>query len=520
MTVPSWHSPPEDQTAAETPWFLDEGALDDAPLDNLERRPPPRPAPIDEAPVIAGRYRLERALGEGSSAAVYAATDLRLQRPVTIKLFDPSIAADPGLRLRFQRQAAKAAPLQHPAIASLLDAGFTNKLAGGERPFVVLEPAGVLSLRDLLDQRGKLAAAWAVRIARQLASALRYAHEHQVVHGDVKPENVILDDLGQRAKLVDFSLSFVSARTGLVTPQTIARRAAYLAPEQVRGEPIGPQADVYALGALLYEMLVGRPPFVGATPRATAELRVKAPLRPTSVFDPSVPASVESIVSRALERDPARRWRSMAELEQALARLDRAQLAPRDPHTLGQMAFVPYRPARRPRRQPLSLLVPLVAAAFALGVAGTFGAPLLRSLPHLGGLVSQQAPTAPDVVGMTVDQAHATASASGIELVVVGERVTDKTPRGQIVQQAPVAGFQLDAKQPLRVTVSSGVSVPDIRGKTLPQAEAELAELGWKIARIDRGPQPAAAPGTIALQSPAPGETVPGPGELAVVVAE
>jgi serine/threonine-protein kinase len=499
-------------------------------IQNADRRsagvPDRRSAPAaPRMPIVEGRYALASQLGSGSTTLVYAANDLRLERPVTVKLFEPAVAADPSLRARFRQQAGKAARLRHPHIAAVLDAGFTRDLGGGERPYVVTEPAGALTLRALLERQGTLSPQHALRLARQVASALSYAHARQVVHADLKPENVLLDASADNAKLVDFSLSFVSAQTGAITPQTLVRRAAYLAPEQVRGEPVGPAADVYALGVLLYEMLVGRPPFVGSSPRATAELRVTEQARPSGLFEPSIPPALDATVSRALERPPRGRWPSMQDFDAQLARLER------DPSTAATgrsgaaaagnpaMAHAPKWPARRRHARPLALAVPIVAIFIALLLVSSYLLPAIASIPRFSGMIPQS-PAVPQLVGMTVEEARARLGERGLTLAVVGERLTDNARRGTIVQQSPVADREIDPSQPVRVTVSAGVKVPDLIGKPLPEAEVAASAVGWKIARADRGQQPGAKPNTVLIQSPAPWDTVDAPGELAVVVAE
>jgi serine/threonine-protein kinase len=471
---------------------------------------------------VNGRYQLGAEIGRGSSAVVFAATDIRLDRPVTVKLFSPAIAADPALRARFQQQTAKAASLKHPHIAALLDAGFTQE-HGREEPFVITEPVGPLSLGGLLQREQRLAPTLAVRLTRQVASALGVAHRQGLVHADVKPENVLVDPHGQHAKLVDFSLSFVTALTGRVTAETLARRAAYLAPEQVQGQPVAPTTDVYGLGVLLYEMLVGRPPFVGVTPQATAERRVTERARPASLFDPSVPPDIERIISRCLERDPRQRWASMEELDNALAQAEIQHARPAGVG-LSERAEAPEWPAARRwtrRSSPrLGLAIPVVAVLLAVGLALWSIGPILGAAGSLQKLVSSSHVEVPNLVGMNMDSARELARARGLSVQVVGERTTDREPRGTIIQQAPVAGRGQDPQQPVRVTVSSGVQVPDIRGRYLEVASKEIAEKGWRIAKVDKSEQPGHPSGVIALQSPAPWETASVPGELAVIVAE
>lgn len=469
---------------------------------------------------IGNRYELLEQLGRGSSATVYAALDRRFNRRVVLKLFDPAIGADPDLRARFRQQTAKAARLVHQNIAAILDAGFTDDLGAPRQPFVVSEPAGDQTLRSRLDRGGALSARRAIQIVRQVAAALEHAHRQGVVHADVKPENVVLDDEGG-ARLVDFSLSFVSARTGAVTRETIARRAAYLAPEQVRGQAVSSATDVYALGVLLYEMLVGRPPFIGDSPRATAERRVYESPRPAGLFEPSISPELESVIGRGLEREPDRRWPSVQAFIDALGRLGPAQLEPRQPGgTAGPELAAPHRlPRLASRWASLSGLVPTLAVALALGLTLVYLVPALRGGLSIGALLPSKGVVAPNVVGMTAADARKEARARGLELLVIGDRVTERMPQGQIIQQSPVAGFEASG-QPLRVTVSAGVTVPDVRGMSYENAVARLRDLGWRVGKTERRSYPGNPAGTVALQWPGPGEVASAPGELLLAVAE
>jgi tRNA A-37 threonylcarbamoyl transferase component Bud32 len=470
--------------------------------------------------VLAGRYRIEQRLGRGSSATVYAATDLRFDRQVILKIFDSAIAEDPKLRERFHQQAAKASRLRHANIGAILDAGYARDQDGGGTIFVVSEPTGSTTLRDLLKKRDRLSPTRAIKLTRQVAAALMYAHRQGVIHADVKPENVLVDEQGRRAWLTDFSLSFVAARTGVVTRETLARRAAYLAPEQVRGESVDRRTDVYGLGAMLYEMVVGRPPFVGDTPLETAERRVYEHARPVGLFDPSVPTGLETVIGRALEREPDKRWTSVEDLDAELAALRPDQLQSAQMPDLPEEAIGDHGRARRPRRAwgLVSLTVPILAAGLVLGLVLAFVVPFLRSgFRFENPLAGTEVPS---VVGMSTDQARQYALAQGLQLTVVGDRVTERTPKGQIVQQAPIPGRRIDPREPIRVTESAGVLVPDVRGMSIDNATNMLKRLDWQVARIERGSYPGHPAGTVVLQHPAPQEQSQTPGELLLVVAE
>jgi serine/threonine-protein kinase len=355
-----------------------------------------------------------------------------------------------------------------------------------------------------------------VRLARQRATALDCAHQQGLVHADVRPENVIVDQRGERATLVDFSLSFVSARTGSVDRTSLVRRAAYLAPEQVQGQAVDARTDVYGLGVLLYEMIVGRPPFVGATPVETAERRVYQQARPASVFEPTVPAALEAIIERALQRAPEARWRSIEALEAALAKLEADTLKPRVIET--QSA----EPARRRSGQGnwsrLGLIVPLVGAALALWLALGALNPLIR---HTSGSASPPAQVGvPGLTGKSLPEARALLEKDGLSLSIAEQRLTDRFARDIILEQTPVAGWKAGRGDSVSVVVSTGVTVPDLRGRSLDNARATAAQLGWKIARIDRGSFAGSPAGTVVMQHPAPGEQANGPGEIALAVAE
>jgi serine/threonine-protein kinase len=483
-------------------------------LDRHDPQPPRAPR------IVAERYQLGNLLGSGSSASVYAAVDLRLNRPVTVKLFDTAIAHQPGSRARFEQQMAKAARLRHPHIVAVLDAGFAE-VEGLETPFVVTEPAGPLSLRALLDREQSLPPEEVLRFGEQLAAALAYAHQQGIIHANLKPENVLVDPKREQVKLADFALSFVEARTGSLTADTLLRRAAYLAPEQVSGEPIAPTVDVYGLGVVLYELLAGRPPFVGLSPRLTAERRVYERARPASLYEPSIPPAVETVIARALERRVERRWPSMEQLGAALAKAVVDQ--PGSPRARGRREAASAGPGRgspwgRSVRAAFGVGLPILGAVLAFLLAVSLIGSMLNGLPSLSGLI--QGEPAPDLIGMSVAEAEAAARAKGLDVVVIGERPSDRLAQGLVVQQSPVAGRATRERQAVRITVSAGVTVPDVRGLLLPNATETLNALGWKVARVERSPRPGNPGNSVVLQHPPPGELVSAPGEILLAVAE
>ncbi len=261
---------------------------------------------------LAGRYEIQRELGRGGMATVYLAHDVHHDRPVALKVVLPELAASIG-NDRFQREIKLAARLQHPHILSVYDSGEAGGQLWFTMPFVEGE-----SLRDRLVRETQLPIEEAVRIVREAALALDYAHRHGVVHRDIKPENILLSD-GQ-ALVADFGIArAVGAEGSLTKTGMTVGTPAYMSPEQASGERnIDGRADIYALGAVLYELLAGEPPFTGPTAQAIISRALTETPRPLAAVRPAVSASLQSAVTKALARTPADRFPTAAEFARAL----------------------------------------------------------------------------------------------------------------------------------------------------------------------------------------------------------
>ena len=310
---------------------------------------------------LADRYRIERELGEGGMATVYLAEDLKHERRVAIKVLRPELSAVIGAE-RFIREIKTIAALQHPHILGLIDSGEVNGTAYYVMPFVEGE-----SLRDLLQREKQLPVAEAVRIATEVAAALDYAHRHGVIHRDIKPENVMLHD--GSALVADFGIALaVSSAGGTRMTETGMSLGTphYMSPEQAMGErEITARSDVYALGAMTYEMLVGDPPFTGSTAQAIVAKVVTETPRPMLPQRHTIPPHVEAAVLTALEKLPADRFASAAEFSDALNRPELAPATTRAISAGGRAALT-----RRARlRDPLFIGVAAVAVLALAGVA-------------------------------------------------------------------------------------------------------------------------------------------------------
>ena len=308
---------------------------------------------------MLGQYKLVELLAIGGMGLVYRAYDPSLDRYVAIKVLAPELASDPDIAQRFLTEARAAAALNHPNVVHVYTAG---KQAG--IVYFVMELVTGQQIEALLAQQQQLPVREAVEFIRQAALGLQHAHQHGLIHGDVKPANFLVSESGA-VKVTDFGLvQRVKAKAGPAT-ETLYGTPGYISPEAVAGQPTDHRSDIYSLGATLFHMLAGQPPFVGATPEQTLRLHAQAPVPSIQDFNPNVPAALVQIVDRMLAKDPAERYQTYAELLQTLDRyLDERRLAGPRPllHGSGPKPLPTAAPAPPPHREsPLSLIFTLIA---------------------------------------------------------------------------------------------------------------------------------------------------------------
>jgi serine/threonine-protein kinase len=268
-----------------------------------------------DSKVLAGRYELAERIGGGGMGNVWRAHDTTLGRDVAVKLLHEGLAADATFVARFRSEARAAAKLTHPNVVAVYDTGTHEGI-----PFIVMELVVGESVHGLISRVGPLPVEETARIARGILSAIAHAHDRGLIHRDVKPANVIMDESSLDPKVADFGIAKGLEDTGGLTRTSgLIGTAAYLSPEQVSGRPATPASDLYAVGCLLYACLSGDPPFGGATPVAVAMRHLHDRVPPLRDRRPDVPPDFEAVINRALEKDPARRFGSASEMARAVA---------------------------------------------------------------------------------------------------------------------------------------------------------------------------------------------------------
>jgi len=267
---------------------------------------------LEVGSVLAGRYEILKLLGQGGMGAVYKARDTELDRVVALKLIRPELARNPEILKRFKQELILARQVTHKNVIRIFDLGQADGIK-----FITMEYVEGQDLRSLLLERGKLAPDQAARIMLQICRALEAAHSEGVIHRDLKPQNIMLDE-GGRVYVMDFGIARSAYLPGMTQTGALIGTPEYMSPEQARGEKLTQQSDIFSLGVILYELLTGKSPYHSDTPLATLWKRMQEKATPPIAVDPAIPQALSDIVVKALEIEPGKRFASAGEMAQQL----------------------------------------------------------------------------------------------------------------------------------------------------------------------------------------------------------
>lgn len=489
--------------------------------------------------ILNKRYRLLTEIGAGEMAVVFRGEDTWRGVPVAVKVLRQAYAEDEAFLARFHGQAKALASLVHPNIVTTYEAG-----QDGACHYLVMELVEEPTLKELIQVGVPLSIGQALDIVMQICTAVGYAHRLGMVHGDIKPQNVFVSADG-RVKVADFGIASTLSTASVVEGAILWGVPHYFSPEQAAGENVSPTSDVYSIGVLTYEMLAGCRPFEAETDIGVALKRLREEPVPLRQLNPDVPPQVERIVRKVLAKEPAARYRTADQLGRILDSYRR----------LGEEALVVRRPTvarpqphrEKPReyeatvkpqpRQPepeefeeeerrrdwlavflgmvavlaILCLIPLAASVYQRYNAAA-PQPTVTAEAMSSAVVATPVPDqvqAPDLVGLSQEEARRLAEEAGLQFAVVGERHDPAIPALNVITQTPPAGQMVGQGETIGVVISQGpnfVSVPAVEGLPITAAEPGLREMGLGISQ--KGVWSKEAEGVILSQDPPPGSIV------------
>lgn len=489
--------------------------------------------PMRSGERINDRYRIEQQIGSGGMANVYRAHDEILNRTVAIKVLRSEFSHNEQFIRRFEREAHAAASLNHPNIVAIYDVGDERDIY-----YIVMEHVDGMTLKQYLQEE-YISVDEALRIMGQICDAIDHAHANRIIHRDIKPQNMMIDQSGN-VKVTDFGIAVAMSNATLTHTMSVLGSVHYFSPEQARGKFADEKSDIYSLGAVLYELVTGRVPFIGETPVAVALQHLQDdPIRPMDL-NPKIPQALENCIMQALAKSPGARHTSVAAFKKdCMTALDpeRANEPKRlsteqdaFDQTLVMSPVVPDEPnVKETPEQPVAPSEPETATPKPKKKKKKWWLWLLLLFLLIGGgigayVIADEMSRAvvPDVVGMTTDEATTELEAAGF-VVETTERASDNIAAGDVISQTPQAGRKPKRGTTVTLVVSAGketVAMPDVEGLSQSAAERTLKDLDFADIEIQSEASETVDSGDVISQSIAPdNEVVPSEETVTLVVS-
>ena len=464
--------------------------------------------------VLDNRYKVIEKIGVGGMADVYRGYDELLGRTVAIKILHANFASDEGFVGRFKREAQNAGRLSHPNIVNMYDVGYDQGYH-----YIVMEYVEGQTLKEYIQERGKLSIDEAIKFAVAIAEGLEHAHAMGIVHCDIKPHNMLITKSG-RLKVTDFGIArAMNSQNTMMYTNSVMGSAHYLSPEQASGKAIDGSTDIYSLGVVLYEMLTGRVPYEADTPIAVALKHVKDKLIPPTRYNPSIPPLLESVVMKALQKKPADRYRSVSEMigdlrmsggfagfgTSRMRQYDFAtQVLPPVNEMTSQLEELDEEVQEEEHKGILGTIAKIPQKYILLGSVVIFIVAFLWAFLSFGNFWSNATVTVPNVVGKQVSVARNILEDNHLR-VSVSEVANSEVPAGKVISQTPASGESVKENHPVHLVVSKGagdLTVPDLSGLTVDQAKQRLKDMGLVLGKITTQEDSSKPDGVIISQSP------------------
>lgn len=483
---------------------------------------------MEERITLNHRYEIIDKVGGGGMAEVFHGYDTVLHRDVGIKILRDQFIQDKDFVARFRQEACNAAGLSHPNIVNIYDFGSEHDIN-----YIVMEYVVGRTLKEVITDSGALDYQTAVKYAIGIASALKQAHDHAIVHCDVKSQNILIDTKGV-AKITDFGIARAFGQPSESEERDVIGSVYYLSPEQAAGKPVTAQSDLYSLGVVLFEMLTGQLPYDGDTPAEVARQHLTSPTPSARRYDPEIPYDLDAIVTKALAKNPLLRYKTdddfLSDLRRVETRLRKAETAAEEslsPHHKGVsdetiiirseemgdglLHKTPLRdenpdngaaagekepPKKNKTKKMLGLFIGAIFLLSAL-IYGLVG--------YSSGDIA-----VPDVKGKTLVEAEAILKDNNLDFTLK-EEFDAKVPTGTVIKQSPGAGSHVKAGRKIQLTVSKGAEpgvVPDLKGKNLAEATEMLHAAKLAVGKVTVQYKEGAAQGAVLSQDIEAGKKV------------
>jgi serine/threonine-protein kinase len=425
----------------------------------------------DNEILISGRYRIVKKIASGGMADIYLGDDLELKRKVAVKVLSANYAGDRNFVARFRREAQVLAGLNHPNIVDIYDWGKFNSSY-----YIVMEYIEGISLKELIERKGFIKPDTAADYAMQICDALGAAHDNNLIHRDIKPQNILISRDG-KIKVTDFGIA-KSLNTDITKTLNIVGTAHYISPEQARGDILDNRTDIYSLGIVLYEMLTGDLPFRGDTSIDISLKHISEnPVKPTRLIQ-DIPKKLEKIVMMCLKKDRTQRYPGIMDLK-----LDLNYYLKKKPLLLGKRGrdFIRNRTIPDGLKKNAGVLITSIIAVVFLGLFVAYSILYYQKEPAV-----EVETRVPPLENTHIDTAEDILSQLGLNIVITGERESDRIPADYIIEHDPSANSIIEKDDIIEVIISSGrsqaqITAPNLLGLTEDQARQYLEELGLNL---------------------------------------